>query len=252
MDPEAPDRDNPYAPPSRETSVASREPWTLGGCMAAAVRTSVRAPVLAWVGLGVIPHLADPLGSLEVDGVVSNLVLLLLTCVAAAVLGGGYVKVALDLTRGEAASLRSYISYARFAPQVFVLYLPVFVPAALVYAGQPDDPSSVDELLMLLLIPVVLASVFCFYRLSLAAYALVDANAGLRAAAAHSWRRTGTNAAQFLGLSVVTSIPFAVTLVLSNDDPVTSTLFSMVTSPVVALCWSHAYAANARLDAARA
>jgi len=72
--------------------------------MAAAVRTGVRSPVLAWVGLGVIPHLADPLGFMDLGGAVSGSVFLLSMCITAAVLSGGSAKLALDLTRGVECS----------------------------------------------------------------------------------------------------------------------------------------------------
>ena len=101
MDPETSEPDNRYAPPAGEALPERTEPWTLGGSIAAAIRTSLKAPFLAWVALGAIPSLTAVPGMLELDDAESGLLLLVVMFVVSAVLAGGQYTIALALVRKQ-------------------------------------------------------------------------------------------------------------------------------------------------------
>lgn len=249
MAPDASPRNNPYAPPSGEARQEPREAWTVASCIAASVRTSVRSPVLVWVGLGVLPNLASPLELIAPNDAMAGLSILLAMFVVGAVLAGGCFKLALELARKEPATLRVYLSYARFAPRFFVLMLPLLVPLALAYIiGEREAMTSLDELLVLLFIPLVIGGLYLTYRFSLAWYALADAESSAWLAVAHSWRRVGASP-QFFALFVVTSIPLAGSFALATTIPMAGALFDVATSPLLTLCWAHAYDAGAEANA---
>jgi len=251
MDPDDLERENMYAPPAVPDAPDERdhqrgEPWTIGSCVAAAARASVRAPVFAWLGLGVIPNIPMFLNEQVAFDSTATLGMQVLSLALSAVLTGGQLRIALALIRDEPTSFMVFPSYARLAPGFFLLSLPALLPALLGFAIQ--DPTSGVPLLGVGILPISLSVVYVAFRLSLATYAWADSPGRLGRAVSYSWWRTKANVGKFVLLFLVTGLPNLVSIGLATLAPVAGTLFSIATLPLVTLSWIHAYDAGLSSD----
>jgi len=162
--------------------------------------------------------------------------------IVSAVLAGGNFKIAIELARKKPPTLLTYFRCARLAPGFFALSLPLLAIVVLAHGvGEPENPNTIDLLLMGMFILATLVALFLTYRLSLAWYALADSDLKLRHAVKHSWKRIGSHTRQFFALFVATSVPLAVSWALAMAAPAASTLFDIATAPLITLCWAHAY-----------